>query len=840
MTRIGLVVVLASAAAARVAAAAPAFHAEPQVKVVEAAVDGTASGTIALHNDGDTRVDVGSITAEPGCGAAVVLLAPTGPFMLAPGASLPLTVMCAAAPASMQRCNYRVRSASSAVLLELEAVCAYADSPTLVPDTTEIPFGTVAVGASASRTVVLRNTSAIALDRLFVEITDLAGNFAVASPCNPDARECDAPIPAVPAGGTLELAVACTPRSAASASAQLYLSSAAGTRLAAPIELTCTGANANVPVLSASPSAIDVGAVELLDASARATVHLSNAGTGMLRLLDVQIVDGGTGAAANWKVTARGPCTAGIPPSCVLSSPDRPTTDLDLVFDPSAIAARNATLLIQYSDTDARSMSIPLRGQGRGATLQLVGGQTVLDFGSLPLNTAATLDIHVANRGTRELVDAALMLSPSIAPFSATPGPMFNVATTAPTKISVTCRATTEGTFTATLRLAADDVQGPPIELTLRCTGDRMMTVKASLPALLLGEVRIDAPREIPFSVAAVGGMMISLSSATFQPQVPGLVVLEGFPATTTADFHLAVTPVTEGNLATHLSIAPAPGSGLPLQIAITGTAVTADYSVPSEVSLGTFCIGQPTTPRILRLTSTRTATLGLTAATLQNPDSGYDLEPIAPPVYPASLAPLEAAVIAATPKRRATPGNVTDVVIWHTDAASKPTATTMLTSTFVMVGAAIAPDRLDFDAAPIHLDTVNGREVALKNCDASPLQLDPPVVPAPFSIDSPNFPSVLGPRETATFSVGFHPTKLEMVTKVLVITSPQLPEPLRVTMTGSGMTGGGSGGDNTNVDSVDRTSFYACGGCAGSDAPSTIASAMAVLLVLLPRRRRR
>ena len=55
----------------------------------------------------------------------------------------------------------------------------------------------------------------------------------------------------------------------------------------------------------------------------------------------------------------------------------------------------------------------------------------------------------------------------------------------------------------------------------------------------------------------------------------------------------------------------------------------------------------------------------------------------------------------------------------------------------------------------PLYLSTSPG---------AAAFQLDAPQVPAPFSIDSPNFPTALKPGEVAAFSVGFHPTKPDKV----------------------------------------------------------------------------
>jgi len=834
-----VVLALGITAGARRAAAAPPFHAVPPVQVIE--LPDKTSDAIVLHNDGAAAVVVGSITAEPGCDDAVQA-SPLDGFMLDAGATQSIAITCKPAPAGMKRCGYRVRSATDAVLLELEAVCAYAGAPTLSPSATAIDFGSVAVGGSAPVSIELHNTGTATIHHLFIETTDLAGNFAVSAPCNPDVRACDAAISAVPADGKTNLVVRCTPRAPGVQTAQLYVTTDTGTRLTQPIALTCTGAATMAPVISVWPSAIDVGAVEVLDATAHATVHVTNAGTGTLHLLDVQIVDSGGAAAADWSYIGHAPCSAGIPPACDLIVPldttPPPIVDLDVGFDPSAIGVRDATLLIHYNDTADRSISIPLHGIGQGATLDLLGGPAVLDFGTLPLNTTAALTVLVTNRGSRALTDGGVTLTLATgSPFTVTPSPPFSVATGGvPTMITVECRPTTAAVTSATLAITAPDTQSPPINLALRCAGDSATTLTATPPALLLGEVRTGTRPGVPILIAGVSGSTPISSVALATPNSILTVSAATIPP---AMLTVTAAPLVDGDLANRLIVTP--GSGPPLAVAISGVAVTAGSSVPPAVSLGTFCVEQPTTSRILELSSTGTATLALTAPTLASDDSPFDLALVAPVVYPTTLAPLQRAVITATPRRSAAVGVVTDEVIWPTDIAGAASDRTTLTATFLKSGTAIAPGMLNFSKTPIHLDTVNAQEVTLRNCDASPIQLDPPAIPAPFSIDSPSIPSVLQPGELTTFSVGFHPTKAGPAKGTLVITSPQLIDvQLTVMLMGEGFANGGGSSDAGSATSgVEQTSFYACGGCAANDAPGALVLATAVLYVLVPPRRR-
>lgn len=827
-----LLVGLTAAVAARwaAAAAAPAFHADPEVQVIDAAPDGSGSGAIVLRNDTAAAVVVGSITAEPGCDAAFVH-APLGGFMLAPGATHSLPITCSPAPASMQRCAYRARAPGGAALLAFEAVCAYAATTDLVPDTTAVAFGAVPIGSPVSRTIALRNAGAAAIDTLFIETTDPAANFTVAAPCNPDARGCDAAVPLARPGDATAVVVTCNPRTAEDHAATLHVASSAGIR-APPIALTCTGQATSTAVIAVVPSTIDVGAIETMNGMATATVHVANAGGDVLRLSDIQLVDAGAGGAADWRYTAHSPCGTTVPPTCALAAGE--SVDLDLVFDPSAIGARGAALLINFRDTADRTTAIPLRGIGRGATLELVGPRAILDFGVLPLDTPATLTFQVANRGTRDLSAGMVTLLPPGPPFTVSPASSFTVATAAPTTFTATCRAAASGTFTAHAQLTAGDAASAPIDITLRCTGDPAMLLTATPPAVLLGEVRL--ARQITRPIAIASTAAPTLSSATLETAIPGMT-LRGGPGPLPAMLELAVAPQSDGDLANRILVTPSMGPAR--AIAISGSAVTAKLSVPALVSLGTFCVEQPTMPRLVQLTSSGTGTIGAMAPVLQSSDSAFDLELVAPLAYPSVLAPNQRAIVSATPKRRTAAGFVTDDLIWTTDVENATAAHTKLTATFVDNGTAIAPDMLTFGSTPIHVDTRNAQQVTLQNCDVSALQLESPQIDAPFSIDSPPPPNVLRPGQTMTFSVGFHPTRLGAVTKTLTITSAQLTTPLMVALSGTGIAMVGDPTGDASTPDLAHTSFYACSSCASGDASSAVALAIAALCVVLPRRRR-
>jgi MYXO-CTERM domain-containing protein len=157
------------------------------------------------------------------------------------------------------------------------------------------------------------------------------------------------------------------------------------------------------------------------------------------------------------------------------------------------------------------------------------------------------------------------------------------------------------------------------------------------------------------------------------------------------------------------------------------------------------------------------------------------------------------------------------------------------LTAVYVEDGGAIAPGALDFGDVPIRIAVDNDQQVSLQNCSLGQLELMTPDIPAPFAI-SDQFPSSLGPADSATFSITFHPTQVGPVDKELVVTSTD-GTAFHVALRGNGVSGSGSGGDDTGPG--DLTSFYACGGCSTDDPSGVLAVAFAMMCAVVSRRRR-
>jgi hypothetical protein len=811
------------------------IRANPEVQVITiASATGSGSGSTVLENTTTATTYSVLIGSDASCDPALTFVVGGNPFTSAPGTQRTVNLTCPPRGSeAMRRCLYHATNNSNAnALADFMTVCLYGSAQTLAPVQASLAFGSVAVGDSAMQALELRNNGTASITRVYLQTSDLAGNFQFSTPCNPDAPFCDEDVTGVLPGGTLSLQVKCTPQTPGMNTAQVYVGTNTFQLLAQPVTLTCTGTSATTPVLGVNPPSIDLPTpVEVTNGSANTVVHLTNAGGGTLLINDIRTVDVDTGAAIDWPYTASGECTGVITSACSLDSGEQ--VDLAITFDPTKIGRRRATLLVSYTDTIDRTREIPLDGTGLGATLY--GEVSTVTFGQVPVGRSSTLDVPLANHGNRDITASLSLTAGSTPPFSISPMTSATVMASTERTIAVTCTPLGTGDFATTVTAQAmDAVTGSPVTIAATCEGTSL-PLFANPTALNLGEVR-KGGGAVQRTIGVLStGAQLSLSG---QPHLEsanlGVTLGNLSQNTTPASFSIMLEPekLPEGQLS--LNVLVDDNNGNTLAIPVTAKIVVAAYESAASVDLGTFCVGQPTTPSNVSLVSDGTATIGLTQPTLGQSPSPFQLANSSPTFYPSSLAPGATATVSLTPKRQMAVAQLGDTLTWHTDVESEQNALTMITARFIDQGAAIAPPALDFGKVTVHLYAEDGQRVVIQNCNPTPLQLDPPMIKTPFEIDSPTFPSMLNPNETATFSVGFHPTRIGVVMDTLRITSPQLPgAPLTVTLIGegtapaqpppdAGMTKGDPGG---------------CG-CTSSEPAGWMLVVVALGCVLLPRRR--
>ncbi|HTL35444.1 MAG TPA: choice-of-anchor D domain-containing protein [Kofleriaceae bacterium] len=822
----------------------------PVTVVTITSTTGGGNGNATLQNTTTAtsyNVLIGSdATCDPALSFSIVGGNPITSF--SPQTTRNVSVTCPARGSdAMRRCLFHATNSTNGTpLTDFFGLCLYGSTPgTLTPMQTTLDFGTVTVGQEQTRTLSIQHNGLVSqhVRRVYLQTGDIDGNFRFSAPCNPDASYCDENLSAqVDAAGMLSVIVKCTPQTPGAHSAQLYVGTDTFQLLASPVTLTCNGSAASAPVLGVNPSRVElVEPIEVVGDTAKTTVHLSNAGGAMLVLTDVRTVDVDTGAAIDWTYNASGACSGQITTMCILDPGE--TIDLELTFNPSAIGRRRATLLISYKDTVDRTTEIPLDGVGLGAKLRLAGGLSALSFGSVPLGRQSLLQIDLANTGNRDTAATIAVAAGSTPPFTVAPSPTAIVTPTALKTLTVTCAPTTAGSASTVVTADSSDAfMSPQISVNVTCEGSTL-DLFSSPTSLMLGEVRngvgtvtrtvmLLSDSGTPITLAGQPALETPNNNITIHPLAS---------MTTPTSFDVEIDPpTTEGQLSAAIIVDAT--NGETLRIPLSGRVVKPSYIVADKVDLGTFCVGQPTTSSNISLVSDGTATLGLTAPTLAQTTSPFELSLTSPSMYPSTLPAAGTATLAITPHRQTSVTTVTDTLTWHTDAVGALTATTMLTARFTDSGGAIAPPALDFGKVTVHLFNDDGQRVVLQNCNDTPLTLDPPMIRTPFSIDSPNFPSVLDPNETIAFSVGFHPTKKGVVSDTLRISSPQLPDgPLEVMLVGEGqapdmmMPDGGTGSE-----SPPDTSFYACSCSSGTGHPGGgIPILLAVLAIVFPRRRR-
>lgn len=207
-----------------------------------------------------------------------------------------------------------------------------------------LDFGSIAAGASAERTVTVRNTGTAPL-RLFAS-SATNPRFSVSSPGLPVT---------VGVGGQLDLRVRFAPAAAGAQTGSVVISTSDRIKRSASITVSGTGGNPEGPEIDPWPAAFNFGRV-VLQQTRSMTLTVKNTGTASLS------VTSASATPTAFTVSS---------PSLPLSVPPGSQQNVEVRFTPNSVTVFRGSLTLASNDADESPLTIELLGEGTTA-----GGST--------------------------------------------------------------------------------------------------------------------------------------------------------------------------------------------------------------------------------------------------------------------------------------------------------------------------------------------------------------------------------------------------------------------------------------------------------------------------------
>lgn len=464
-------------------------------------------------------------------------------------------------------------------------------------DSTDITTGTV------SRTFTIENKSIatvnLTLGAVIISGPD-ASDFTITTP----------PASIIPPGGTTICVVTFDPTSAGVKDAIItignddndhnpYVFAIRGT--GTDPEINVQGNAINIVDGDATPAAADWTAFGTTDISSGTIVRnftIENLGNGNLTIGAITF----SGAnAADFSVIAAP--VAPIAPGA--------SANVMVVFNPSALGNRNATINIASDDLNENPYNFAIQGTGgdpeinlQGNAVSIVNGDTTpsaadwTNFGTTDIASGTitrTFTIQNQNVGTAPLtVNAIFFTGANPSDFSVTTAPATSVAVNGSTTFVITFNPGGTGTRSAVVSIVNNDSNENPYNFTVQGVGaDPEMNVVGNGVSIADGDTTPTVADWTNFGTALVAGgtinrtftiqntsagnIALNVGSITFSGADPGEFSVTTLPAATVAvnsstSFVVRFNPTSNGLKTATLSIANNDSNESPYDFAIQGT----------------------------------------------------------------------------------------------------------------------------------------------------------------------------------------------------------------------------------------------------------------------------
>jgi len=456
-----------------------------------------------------------------------------------------------------------------------------AEGTNLTSGVSSVPFGSADRGETQLRTLTIRNTGTSTLTGVAASLSGgQATDFVITA----------LPATSVSPGETTTVSLRFSPTALGPLTTTLRIASNDADEN--PFDMTLSGFGSapeiavEYPIgtdLTSGVSSVPFGSVNT-GATLLRTVTIRNIGTSML-----------TGVTASLSGGEESDFTITSPPATSVSPGGSTTVSVRL--SPTALGPLTTTLLIASNDADEDLFDLTLSGTGSTpeigveypAGTDLTGGVSIVSFGSVNVGATRTRNITIRNTGTGPLTGVVASLNGgNVSDFVVTRAPGSNVSAGGSTTVSVRLAPSVIGPRTTTLRIASNDTDENPFELTLSGTGlapeieveyPAGTNLTSGLSTVPFGSVLIGTFQTRTITIRNAGNASLTGLTASLNGGETAAFSVINAPASTlaadkTATISVRFTAFNIGSHSTTLRLESNDADENPFEVRLTGTGV--------------------------------------------------------------------------------------------------------------------------------------------------------------------------------------------------------------------------------------------------------------------------
>ena len=570
----------------------------------------TPSQTFAIGNVGNLDLLVTSAILVGGQAGEFAISLGGAPFTVVPGATHNLDVRYAPTLVGLNTTTLRLTTSDP----DEPTVDVVLTGTGIAPPDIEITpapydFGQVLVGATATRTFVIRNLGGADLQVTASSLVGgQVGEFAITLGGAPFT---------LTTGATRNLDIRFAPLTGGPKATTLHLTSNDPDESLLDVALTATATTA--PEINVAPTTHNYGVI-WVGANASRTFTISNIGSADLQVTATSLVGADAG---EFGITLGGGAFTLVPGA---------THNLDVRFAPTSTGPKVATLRLDTNDQDEAIVDVALSGTGIMPP-DIDAAPTVHVYGDVLVGTNLSRTFVIRNLGGADLqVTSTSLVGGDVGQFAITSGGgAFTLVAGAIRNVDVRFAPTSGGPKTTTLRLATNDPDESSVDVTASGTATTAPEIDVIPNPHNYGSVVLGTSPSRTFAIRNVGSADLHVSSTTLVGgNTAEFAITSGGGSFTvlpgaTHNLDVRFTPADLGLKTTTLGLTSDDQDESILNVALSGTGIILipDINVtPTSHDYGTQSVGTSVT-HAFTVSNTGNGDVVVGTSTLTGPDAG-------------------------------------------------------------------------------------------------------------------------------------------------------------------------------------------------------------------------